>query len=113
MKIFSFPRCCSAILLWEYAHVHAAALPYQPIKRAASQARKSGALTMSDEQLRDPSGSRKFQKGLRRIVTFKNLDMRTGSVCDRQSRVKSGLIRGRDIRLYDVRHNKLPMEPLC
>src|SRR5579862_8954644 len=112
MKIFSFPRCCSAILLREYAHVHAAALPYQPIKRAASKARQSGALAMSDEELRDPSGSGEFEKSLCWIVTFKNLDVRTGSVCDRQPRVQCGLIRRGDTQLIYVRHNKFSMEPL-
>jgi hypothetical protein len=88
------------------------ALPYQPIERTAAQSRKSGTLAVSDKELRNSPGAGKFEKGLRWIIALKNLNVGANSVCDRQPRVKGGLICKRNIRLPDVCHNEFPMEPL-
>ena len=54
------------LLLGEHAHVHAVAFPDQLVERAAPESRESGALAVSDEELRDAAGSGELEKGLRR-----------------------------------------------
>ena len=81
----------SHFLLGEQAHVHAVAFPYQFVERAAFESRKSGALTMSDEKLRNPPGSGELEERVCRVVSFQNFDVHTSSV--RLDRVSSSMTR--------------------
>src|SRR5665213_4448937 len=81
-----FPAPLSShLLLRENAHVYTAAFPYQLIERPAFESRKSRALTVSNEKLRDPPASGEFKQRFRRVVTFQNFHVRAGRVRNRHS----------------------------
>ena len=67
---------------------------------------------MSDEELRDTSGSGELEKRVDRIFAVQDLDPRASASGDRQFLVESSLIRRRDLRLVDIRHNQFTVEPV-
>src|SRR5450759_3072999 len=65
---------------------------------------------MSDEELSDTSGSGELKKCVHRIIAVQNLDLSASGLRDGQLLVEGSLIRQRDLRLADIRHNQFAVE---
>ena len=67
---------------------------------------------MSDEELCDPAGSGKLEKGVCRDRHLPESRCGTGGLGDSQSRIQRRLIGRRDLRLAYIGHNELGVKPL-